>query len=109
MEGYRTRSLLLSIFETSAELVSQCQKALKAADLLDHRDLCAQHPEIEAFGVDKALGVFLGAVKEESALSAFGVVTTRWDILQRLTNLRRFQDEERQDPAITAEPIETPI
>jgi len=97
------------MLETSAELIYQCRKALKAGDLLDPRTLRVQHLEIETFGIDAALRIFLHAVKEEAALSAFGAIITRWDILQRLANLRRFCDEERQDPEIVAEAINAPI
>src|SRR5262245_43262121 len=109
MEEFRTRSLLLSIVETSAELISECGKAFKIGNLLDPLASTHEQAGLDSFGINAALPVLLRAVKEEAALSAFGSIVTRWDIAQRLANLRRFCDEESKNPKIVEESIEAPI
>jgi hypothetical protein len=109
MGEFRTGSLLLSIAERSAGLISECQKALKIGNLLDLSAHAPEQLELERLGIDVALHVLMRALKEEAELSAFGSLLTRWDIAQRVANLQRLHDEERRRPQIVEEPIVDPI
>ena len=55
------------------------------------------------------LRVLLDAYRAESDLSLFGRIGARWDLLRYLSNLLILQQEEKQDPAITEQPIVQPI
>ena len=109
MGEFRTRSLLLSIADRSAGLISECQKALKIDNLLDLSAHAPEQIELERFGIDVAFHALMRSLKDEAKLSAFGSIVTRWDIAQRVANLRRLRDEERRSPEIVEEPIAEPI
>src|SRR5215831_394548 len=109
MGDFRTRSLLLSIAERSTRLIFECQKALKIGDPLDPSAHAPEQYELERFGIDVAFHALMRALKEEATLSAFGSILTRWDIAQRVANLRRLHEEERLRPEIVDEPIAAPI
>jgi hypothetical protein len=109
MGELRTRSLLLSIAERSAGLISECQKALRIDNLLDLSGHAPEQIELERFGIEAAFQALMRALKEEAELSAFGSIVTRWDIAQRVANLRRLSEQEKQFPEIVEEPVVKPI
>jgi hypothetical protein len=51
----------------------------------------------------------LSMCSEEASLSLVGRMATQWDVVRFLSNLLRFHDAERRDPAILRQPIERPI
>src|SRR5262245_22246720 len=108
MHEFRTRSSLLSVAENIARIIPQ-------QTFLEYEvSLVASVGVMELAGFDtheivSALRVLLHALREEAALSPFGWVVTRWDIEQRLSNLRRFSHEEKRSPQIVEEPIVAPI
>jgi hypothetical protein len=63
----------------------------------------------DAEAVREPLAMLLRACAEEAALSAFGRLGLRWDVLRLLASLRRLSEEEARTPAILAEPIEAPL
>ena len=59
--------------------------------------------------IREGLERFLRACHEEAALSAFGHLGTRWDVIRFLSNLLRLRHEEARTPAILHQRIERPI
>ena len=51
------------------------------------------------------LEVLLGAYEEDAALTAFGRIAARFDMMRLLRNLLRLREEERRHPAILEEKI----
>jgi hypothetical protein len=102
MSGYRTRSLMMSVAEAAAGLISKPVRRQ-----LDR--FIFEEPDLERFGARVPLGVLLRSLKEEADLSAFGALATRADVALRLATLRRFHDEETREPGILEEPIAAPI
>jgi hypothetical protein len=107
MHEFRTRSLLLSIADATAGLIAELQGALRLGHDLDASSF--EQGELARYGVAAPLAALLLALKDEAALSAFGAVATRWDIAQRIANLRRFHEEEERDPSVLDEPITAPM
>jgi hypothetical protein len=82
---------------------------------LDHNDLMAlarRRSRLDDFGdlsFVKPLRRLLAACSEEASLSLIGRLATRWDSVRFLSNLLKFQDMERREPAILQREIRQPI
>ncbi len=57
----------------------------------------------------EALGALTSSLSEEAALSPFGRLAAGWDLKRMLQTLLIFADAEREDPAILARPLASPI
>jgi hypothetical protein len=102
-------SSVLKIADGVADALGILRRPLDADTLLA---LAQRRSGLRDFGdmsfVDP-LRRLLGSCTDEASLSLVGRMATRWDVLRFLTNLLRFQDEERRDPSIVTQPIERPI
>ncbi len=77
---------------------------------MDRARRTAGHGDFGGLGFKEPLQRLLAACDApEADLSLIGRYATRWDVIRFLTNLLRFQAEERAHPAILSQTIERPI
>ena len=82
---------------------------MPAAKLMDAACRSSGLEDFGEWSFEEPLSVLLRAYVEESNLSVFGRIGTRWDTIRCLLNLLRLRDEEKRDPSILNEPIAAPI
>lgn len=79
------------LIETAARATDLDPAPLRAADLV------------------AALERLTASLRREAALSPFGLLATRWDLLRLLRTNLVLHDEEQRDPAIAGRPLRAPI
>ena len=82
---------------------------MPAAKLMEAARRSSGFEDFGEWSFEEPLAVLLRAYVEESNLSAFGRIATKWDTIRCLLNLLRLRDEEKRDPSILNEPIAAPI
>ncbi len=104
----RVGPALLSLADRAAQPLGLGARPLEATELI----ALAEHKARRAFRArdfEPALSMFIEACEGEAALSVFGRVSLRWDVLRLLGNVLRLERAEAEAPQIVRTDIAAPI
>jgi hypothetical protein len=99
---------LLSFADRAARKLGVGERPLDVEELIAQAERRARR-SLRDRDFDLGLRRFIDACEGEAALSVFGRVSLRWDVLRLLGNVLRLDQAEDADPEIARQPIEAPI
>jgi hypothetical protein len=104
----RVEPALLSLADRAAQKLGVGKRPLDAGELLSQAERRAGS-RLRTREVEPALRMFVDSCEGEAALSVFGRVSLRWDVLRLLGNVLRLERAEDQNPEILETSVEAPI
>jgi hypothetical protein len=102
-----SRQSTVRIVDKLARLIGN--RPLRADELFLRAQKATGLEDFGEISLDEPLSRFLEACSSEAALSLFGRLATKWDIVRFLSNLLRFRAEEKLDSDILNQHIDCPI